>query len=317
MYFFVAQLIAGLVLLYFGGNALISGASRLALRMGFSTLIVGLTVVAFGTSAPELFVSLDAVLGGLDDVAVGNVVGSNICNIALIMGLAAVIRPIRINARLIKLDLPLLIMASVWLIIILLNDSVSRWEGVLSILGLLAYVAFNVWEANREDEPVKEELKMASPKPGGSLTRDLAFIGLGLVALALGAHWFVSGSVTAANLVGLSPAVIGLTIIAVGTSLPELAVTILASRRGQGDIAVGNVIGSNLFNIGSIMGITSVVHPMARGGIMWADLGVMLGLTLILVPMLFLGPRLTRFRGAILLACYFGYLAWRLFAVQG
>lgn len=315
MYLSVAQVIAGVVLLYFGGEGLISGASRLALRMGFSTLIVGLTVVAFGTSAPELFVSLGAVLDGLDDVAVGNVVGSNICNIALILGLAVVMRPIKINARLIKWDLPLLVAASCWLVIILLDDSVSRLEGAVSILGLLAYVAFNVWEANREDEPVKEELKMASPKPGWSLTKDLAFIGVGLVALALGANWFVSGSVTMATLVGLSPAVIGLTIVAVGTSLPELAVTILASRRGQGDIAVGNVIGSNLFNIGAIMGITSAVHPVERGGIMWADIGVMLGLTLILVPMLFLGSRLTRPRGAILLACYFGYLAWRLFAV--
>lgn len=308
----ISQVIAGLVLLYFGGEGLISGASRLALRMGISTLIVGLTVVAFGTSAPELFVSLGAVLDGLDDVAVGNVVGSNICNIALILGLAAVIRPIRINARLVKLDLPLLIAASLWMIIILLDDSVWRWEGALSILGLLAYVAFNVWEANREDQPVKEEFQMASPQPGWSLTKDLGFIGLGLVALAAGANWFVSGSVVLAQLLGLSPAFIGLTIVAVGTSLPELAVTVLASRRGKGDIAVGNVIGSNLFNIGAIMGITSAVHPVQRGGIMWADIGVMLGLTLVLVPMLLMGPRLTRNRGAILLLSYFSYIAWRL-----
>lgn len=308
----ISQVIAGLVLLYLGGEGLISGASRLALRMGISALVVGLTVVAFGTSAPELFVSLGAVMDGLDDVAVGNVVGSNICNIALILGLAAVIRPIRINARLIKLDLPLLIAASVWLVIILLDDSVWRWEGALSIMGLLAYVAFNVWEANREDQPVKEEFQMASPLPGWSLTKDLGFIGLGLVALALGANWFVSGSVVLAQLLGLSPAFIGLTIVAVGTSLPELAVTVLASRRGKGDIAVGNVIGSNLFNIGAIMGITSAVHPVQRGEILWADIGIMLGLTLVLVPMLLLGPRLTRNRGAILLLSYFSYIAWRL-----
>lgn len=308
----ISQVIAGLVLLYFGGEGLISGASRLALRMGISTLVVGLTVVAFGTSAPELFVSLGAVMDDLDDVAVGNVIGSNICNIALILGLGAVLRPININARLIKLDLPLLIMASLWMIIILLDGSVARWEGALSILGLLAYVAFNVWEANREDEPLKEELQKASPQPGWSLTKDLGFIGLGLVALAMGANWFVSGSVALAELIGLSPAFIGLTIVAIGTSLPELAVTVLASRQGHGDIAVGNVIGSNLFNIGAIMGITSAVHPVERGGILWADMGVMLGLTLALVPMLLLGPHLTRKRGAILLASYVGYISWRL-----
>jgi len=312
MLFSTAQVIAGLVLLYFGGEGLISGASRLALRMGVSSLIVGLTVVAFGTSAPELFVSLGAVLDGLDDVAVGNVVGSNICNIALILGLAAVSRPIRINARLIKADLPLLIAASLWLIFILRDGSVARLEGAISILGLLAYVAFNAWEANREDEPVKEELQKASPQPGWSLTKDLAFIGLGLVALAAGANWFVSGAVAIATLVGLSPAFIGLTIVAIGTSLPELAVTVLASRRGQGDIAVGNVIGSNLFNIGAIMGITSAVHPVERGGILWADMGVMLGLTLVLVPMLLLGSHLTRNRGAILIASYIAYIIWRL-----
>lgn len=311
----VLQTVMGGALLYLGGEALVAGASRLARGLGVSALGVGLTVVAFGTSSPELFVTLSAAYDGLDDLAIGNVVGSNICNIALILGLAAMIRPIRINARLIKLDLPLLLMATVWLIIILLDDSVWRWEGALSILGLLAYVAFNVWEANREDTPVKEELQMASPRPGWSLTKDLVFIGLGLVALALGANWFVTGSVTVATLVGLSPAVIGLTIVAVGTSLPELAVTILASRRGKGDIAVGNVIGSNLFNIGAIMGITSAVHPVQRGEILWADIGVMLGLTLVLVPMLLLGPRLTRNRGAILLTCYVGYLAWRVFAI--
>lgn len=311
----ISQIIAGLVLLYFGGEGLISGASRLALRMGLSALVVGLTVVAFGTSAPELFVSLGAVLDGLDDVAMGNVVGSNICNIALILGLAALIRPIKINTRLVKLDLPLLIMASVWMIIVLLDGWVQRWEGILSILGLVAYVAFLIWEANREDEPTKEELQMASPTPGWSLGKDLGFIVFGLVALAMGADWFVKGSMAVAIFAGLSPAFIGLTIVAIGTSLPELAVTVLASRRGQGDIAVGNVVGSNLFNIGAVMGITSMVHPVERGGILWADIGFMMGLTLVLMPMLLLGPHLARRRGAILVASYIVYLTWRLLSV--
>ena len=311
----ISQIIAGLVLLYFGGEGLISGASRLALRMGLSALVVGLTVVAFGTSAPELFVSLGAVLDGLDDVAMGNVVGSNICNIALILGLAALMRPIKINTRLVKLDLPLLIMASAWMIIVLLDGWVQRWEGILSILGLVAYIAFLIWEANREDEPTKEELQMASPTPGWSLGKDLAFVVFGLAALALGADWFVKGSMAVAIFAGLSPAFIGLTIVAVGTSLPELAVTVLASRRGQGDIAVGNVVGSNLFNIGAVMGITSMIHPVERAGILWEDMGFMMGLTLVLLPMLLLGPNLTRRRGAILLASYIGYLAWRLLSL--
>ena len=302
----------GLILLYYGAEGLVSGASRLALGLGVSALSVGLTVVAFGTSAPELFVSLHAALSGMEDVALGNVVGSNICNIALILGVAAVLKPVEINARLIKWDMPVLIIASSWMLYALVNKNIGRVEGAICFLGLVAYLIFNLWEAKREAEPVKEVIQSASPQPGASLGRNLLFIALGLAGLALGASWFVRGAIVVAEFAGLSPAFIGLTIVAVGTSLPELAVTVLAARRGQGDIAVGNIVGSNIFNIFGIVGITAMVQPLERGGVLWQDLAMMAVLTAALVPLLLSGPHLTRSRGVLLLGSYFAYLAWRI-----
>jgi cation:H+ antiporter len=307
------QVLLGAALLFVGGESLVTGASRLALRLGISALAVGLTVVAFGTSMPELFVSLEAALNDQDDVALGNVVGSNICNIALILGLSALVKPVAINTRVVKLDMPVLILASAWLLYAMLDHGVSRFEGAVCVLALLGYLAFNLKEAGKESSGEIETVDSDSA-PKGSRRRNLAFIVFGLGALALGADKFIDGSVSMAQVLGLSPAFIGLTIVAVGTSLPELAVTVIAASRGEGDIAVGNVVGSNIFNILAILGITALIRPLERGGILWQDLAVMAGMTVALIPLLLMGSHLTRVRGGLLLASYFAYLAWRLSA---
>lgn len=307
----IGLLAVGLLALYLGGEALIGGASRLALKLGVTPLVVGLTVVAFGTSAPELFVSLGASLDGLGDVSLGNVVGSNIANIGLILGISCLIRPIHIDAKLIKLDLPILLVASLALVLVLWNGAVSRLDGGVLVVCLLLYLAFTVWEAGREPDKVQDELVSAAPPSPGSLPRDLLLIAGGLIILVLGANWFVDGAVALAQIAGLSQAFIGLTVVAVGTSLPELAVSALAARKGQGDIAVGNVVGSNLFNILAILGITALVAPLTRGGMLWGDLATMVLMTAILLPLLLLRPHLSRGHGVMLLVMYALYVAWR------
>lgn len=301
----------GLAMLYYGGEALVGGASRLALKLGVSELVVGLTVVAFGTSAPELFVSLDAALAGLDDVALGNVVGSNICNIALILGLSALICPVTVNARLVRLELPLLAVASAGLLYAVFDGVVGRLEGIAGLALLVAYLVYTVMALPREAAQVREELASAAPSGAWTLGRDLLFIVGGLVVLVLGAGWFIDGAVGLATGVGISQAFIGLTVVAVGTSLPELAVTVLAARGGQGDIAVGNVVGSNIFNILAILGITSLVTPVHQGGLDWGDLLAMMGITLVLGGMMLAGSRLGRIHGALLLILYVAFLGWR------
>ena len=308
----ILQTLLGGGLLYLGGEALVAGASRMALRLGVSALAVGVTVVAFGTSSPELFVTLSAARDGLDDVAIGNVVGSNICNIGLILGLAALIHPLDVHARLIKMDMPVLLLASFWLLYALGDLGIGRVEGAVCVVALGGYTLFNLWEARREQREVQDQLAGAAPGDGRSLGHNLLLIVIGLGILAVGANQFVDGAVEVARRLGLSPAFIGLTIVALGTSLPELAVSVLASARGQADIAVGNVVGSNIFNILAVLGLAAMVHPLQRGGLVWQDLAVMAGMTVLLTPLLYFGPRLSRVEGLLLLVGYVGYTGWRL-----
>jgi len=308
----VLQTVMGGALLYLGGEALVAGASRLARGLGVSALGVGLTVVAFGTSSPELFVTLSAAYDGLDDLAIGNVVGSNICNIALILGLSAVIHPLDVHARLIKLDLPVLILVTFWLLYALGDLGIGRIEGAICTAALIAYTGFNLWEARREQADVQQELAAVAPADQHGPARNILYIAVGLVVLVVGSGQFVDGAVGIAEWFELSPAFIGLTIVAVGTSLPELAVSVLASARGQSDIAVGNVVGSNIFNILAVLGVAAMVHPLYRGGLIWGDFIVMVAVTLLMTPLLYFGPKISRFEGLLLLTAYVGYIAWRL-----
>jgi cation:H+ antiporter len=302
----------GSVLLYAGGEGLVRGAGTMALRLGLSPFIIGITIVAFATSAPELAVSLQAAWAGADDVAIGNVVGSNIANIGLILGICAVLRPVKIEARILSLDLPWLIFVSLLLVAFLNDGHISRPAGMVFLLGLAVFLYWNIQVARREqeDERVRLEFEGAVPRVKESALMDWLFILGGLVALVAGGAAFVRGGVGLATALGVSPALIALTVIAIGTSLPELATSVVASLKGNDDIAVGNIIGSNFFNILAILGITALLLPLDRGDITMVDLVVMLMFALMLVPLIMVRRRIGRPEGLALLAAYVTYIAW-------
>lgn len=309
----VLQAVSGLILLYLGGEWLIRGASALAFRLGLPAMAIGLTVVAFGTSAPELVVSLDAALSGANDVSVGNVVGSNIANIALILGIAALLRPMVVRSKMITLDAPLMAAISLLLVLVLANGSASRLEGSLLVAGLFAYVAYTLWQARRQPGMLRSSSAAVSVSRL-SLRMSILLTVAGLAVLVAGGHLLVVAAVDLATLLGMTQATIGLTIVAVGTSLPELATTVIASLRRQGDIAIGNAVGSNIFNILGIFGVTATVTPLRLGDVGWFDLATMVALACILTVFLYTHRRLDRIEGACLLASFVLYTTWRLSA---
>lgn len=304
------QLIAGLVLLFLGGDALVRGACSLARKIGISALAIGLTVVAFGTSMPELVVSMNAAMTGASDIALGNVVGSNIANIALILGIAACIRPTQCESKIATFDGPIMIGVSLLMLILLLDGEVSRLEGAVLFLGLLAFTGFTFWQSRRvaAESSVEDDPMMPHTPP----LKSIAMVLVGLLMLMGGGHLVVTGAVAFAEIFGLSQAVIGLTIVAIGTSLPELSTSIIAALRGQGDIAIGNIVGSNIFNILGILGITAAVIPLGMGNISWIDLGVMALLAIALTLLLYFRACLARTEGVVLLLCYGAYTFWLL-----
>lgn len=303
-------ILVGLALLSVGAEALVRGSAALALRLGITPLVVGLTVVAFGTSSPELVVSVKASLDGNGAIALGNVVGSNICNIALILGVAALIKPVRIEAQVIRREIPILIFASILLWAMLAGGELQRWMGLLLTVGLVAYIAFSYGGARAEkNEAVREEFAEALPAPEARRAWvDVLFVLVGLAMLLFGANLFVDGAVAVAERFGVSQAIIGLTIVAVGTSLPELATSIVAAFKGEGDIAVGNAVGSSIFNILCILGVAALIRPMATTGISMVDLAVMTACAVLVMPMMRSGFCLNRWEGIFLLAVYVGYL---------
>ena len=301
---------SGFVLLFAGGDFLVRGAESVALRYGLSPLVVGLTVVAFGTSSPELFISVNAALDGLDDVAIGNVVGSNICNLTLVLGLAALLRPIHVQAQLMKLDAPILIFCSLLLGWMLMDEVIDRIDGIILSTGIVIYIVASIYLARRDGPVLEQEFSETMHPRKPSTWFSISMIAGGLVMLGFGADFFVNGAVEIAYIFGVSEALISLTLIALGTSLPELATTIIASLKGRGDIAVGNAIGSSIFNILAILGFTSLLEPLSRGEITWADLAAMTLVPVILLPMLFTRSMLSRGEGIVLLLCYAGYLGF-------
>jgi cation:H+ antiporter len=301
----------GILLLYLGGNFLVSGSAGLAAHLGVRPLVAGLTIVAFATSMPELAVTLDATIEGYSDVAVGTVVGSNICNIALILGLSALIAPVRVDPQLFRVDIPIMLASSALLVALLLDDRLTRAEGVLLILGILAYVSLHLWLALvRRGEPDLVE-KAAAAVQHSRAARHVLFVLAGFAALALGGYFVVHGGVELATSFGFSNSVIALTVVAVGTSLPELSTTIIAAVRSHGDIALGNVIGTNIFNILAILGLTASIHPLVRGGVSWLDVAVMFSVSILIVPLSWSGLRLGRGEGVLLLLCYACFSWWR------
>ena len=304
------QAIAGLCILYFGGETLLRGAVALASRFGLSSLAIGLTVVAFGTSAPELAISLNAALNNASDIALGNVIGSNIANLGLILGLSAVISPLLVQAKIIRLDAPIMLASVLLFAVFLLDNQIGRLEGIILSTGLLAYIAFTFIQARKEPEVIQEEFLQGVPKTRGRLTIDLGLVILGLGLLILGGKLLVLAAVTIALQLGMSEAVIGLTIVALGTSLPELTATLVAARRGYGNIAIGNIIGSNIFNMLGILGITTLVTPLESGNILWGDILCMTLLSLLTYLFLFTLGKLERSEGVILVLMYCSYTFW-------
>lgn len=319
-------LVLGVVALTIGAEWLVRGASQLAVGIGISPLVVGLTVVAFGTSAPELVVSIGAVLKGQGDVAVGNVVGSNICNILLILGLTAVVAALPVSKQLLRFDLPLLIFVSGLVWVFCLDQNLSKRDGWLLFAGILAYTAWSViasrWKTKRDakeaaaaavangDDPAEG---LAKPLTLVALGLNLLLVGVGLALLTNGANWFIDSAITIARSLGVSELVIGLTLVAVGTSLPEIATSVVAAFRGERDIAVGNVIGSNLFNLLSVLGLTAAVSTdglSISGDVLGRDLPVMFFITLLCIPVFWSGRTVTRLEGGLFLLAYTGYLVY-------
>jgi cation:H+ antiporter len=310
--------LVGLALLVGGGELLVRGSSRLAVLVGISPLVVGLTVVAFGTSAPELAVSIQSSLGGQGDIALGNAVGSNIFNILFILGITAVIARLAVEDQLVRLDVPVLVFVSTVLILLALDNHLGRWEGALLVALLLAYTTYLVIMSRRAHQQVAQDDEASrAPEAAGRgvlvVARQLGMIVAGLVLLVLGARWLVDSAVSMARALGVSELVIGLTVVAAGTGAPEVATSIIATVRGQRDIAVGNVIGSSIFNVLAVLGITSLVVPdgipVAPGALAF-DLPVMLAAALACLPIFFTGRGVERWEGFVFLGYYVAYVTY-------
>ena len=304
----------GVVLLLAGAEGLVRGASALALRLGITPLVVGLTVVAVGTSSPELVVSVQAALSGQGGVAIGNVVGSNVANLGLIVGLSAALSPMRVDRGLTRQDMPVMLGTMILLAAFLLDGELGRWEGGLLLAGAVAYTVWKITASRRavreEAAAVRPELEsvLADTQPG--FKRHVLFVAGGIALLVYGSELLLDGAIAIATTLGVSEAVVGLTLVALGTSLPELATTVVAALRGEGEIALGNAVGSNIYNVLSVLGPAALVAPMAATGVGEAVLAVMVGFGLLTLAFLVTGGATRRWEGGVLLASYGLYLWW-------
>ena len=315
----------GLIALVLGANLLVRGASKLALSFGLSPLVVGLTVVAFGTSAPELAVSVGAVLKGQTDIAIGNVVGSNIFNVLFILGVSALIAPLIVNVQLIRQEVPIMIGASLLLLALGLDGRLSLWDAALLFGLMVAYTVFLVVQSRRETQAAQDDYAAENTPaaPGAwdaSLPAQIALIAAGLAALIFGSEWLVGASVAFAKSMGVSDLVIGLTIVAAGTSMPEVATSITAAIKGERDIAVGNVVGSNTFNILGCLGVSGLASGdlgLAMAPSLLAfDIWVMLAVALACLPIFVTGREIARWEGGVFVAYYAAYVAYLILAAQ-
>jgi len=322
----ILQLAAGLGLLVLGAELLVRGASRLAASVGVSQLVIGLTVVAYGTSTPELAVSLQAALAGNADIAVANVVGSNIFNVLFILGACAAMKPLLVHRQLVRLEVPIMIAASVLLMALSWDGKLGRWDGALLFLGITVYTVWVIRRSRREEAvavAAGTPGSAASEKPQKTARRIAVPVGCvlaGLVFLVLGARWLVNSAIQLAAAMGVSDVVIGLTIVAAGTSLPEVFTSLVATLRGERDIAIGNVVGSNIFNILMILGVSSLATPGGLGAappIINFDMEVMLAVAVACLPVFFTGYSIARWEGWLFLGCYAAYTAYLIMDATG
>ncbi len=317
-------LIGGFVFLIVGAEALVRGASRIAAALGISPLIIGLTVVALGTSSPEIAVSIMSSLSGKVDIAVGNVVGSNIFNILFILGLAALIAPLRVAQQLVWLDVPLMIVASIVLLWMGWNGNISQVEGVLLLAGIIGYIVFLIRQSRKEKNTLVQqeyatEFGNGRRKTIGQWLLNSALVIGGLMMLIVGSRWLVESATAIAKSMGVSDLIIGLTIIAAGTSLPEVATSLIASVRGERDIAVGNAVGSNIFNILCVLGISAVVSPAGlpvSQAAMQFDIPIMIAVAIACLPIFFTGHTIKRWEGFVFLGYYIAYVTYLVLAAS-
>jgi cation:H+ antiporter len=306
----ILLLVGGLIVLILGGDFLVRGASSIALRVHISPLVVGLTIVAFGTSAPELLISVKSALGGSPDLTMGNVVGSNICNLALVLGITALIEPIRVQSDSIKIDWPVAMGSALLLYLVIQDNLITGVEGTIFLSLLITYTVFIIRRSRIETKAIRdiEENADLPDSSGKNIWKDLVFLAIGAVGLYFGSEWFVGGAQELARYLGVSERVIGITVLALGTSLPELVTAIVASVKKETDLALGNLMGSNIFNILSILGITTLITDVhVSSVIIDHDMLPMMGITLIVLPMMLTGRSIGRIEGGILLFAYLFY----------
>jgi cation:H+ antiporter len=337
------RILLGLVLLVAGGELLVRGASGLATRIGMSSLVVGLTVVAFATSAPELAVTLGAVMGGEPGLAVGNVVGSNIANVLMILGSSAIILPLLVKVQLVRIDIPFMAALSILFLLLAIDGGFSRVDGLILMVLLVLYIAVAIILSRRDghvDDLRGPGASIATASAGrvgqtartsgdtmteavedvearGSIGRDVVLVLIGVVLLVVGANILVKGATGIATAFGVSDLIVGLTVVAIGTSLPELTTSIVAVRRGQRDLAVGNVVGSNIFNIGAVAGLAAMISPTGLPvpeSALALDIPLMIAASVVLLPLAFTGSVIARWEGGLLVALYVSYLLYTVLA---
>ncbi len=306
--------VLGLALLVGGAELLVRGASRLAATVGVTPLVIGLTVVAYGTSAPELAISINASFSGQADIAAGNIVGSNIFNVLLVLGLSAMIAPLVVSQRLVRMDVPLMIAVSIAMLVLGLDGNISRIEGLVLFAGVLSYTVWSIRQSRRETKEVRDEYEHRYGRGKGrrgEVATDLLLMGGGITLLIFGSEWLVDGAAALARFMGVGELIIGLTIVAAGTSLPELATSIVAAFKGERDIAVGNAVGSCIFNILSVLGLSSALNP---GGVaispelLRVDIPVMIAVAVACLPIFFTGHMISRWEGVLFFGYYVAYV---------
>lgn len=304
----------GLAMLYAGSELLIRGSVSIAKRMHISQLVIGLTVVAFGTSTPELVVSINAAIVGQADVSLGNIIGSNIVNIGLILGLSAAIFPIAVHIKTIRREIPIMLAVSLVLIPMSLDGAISQIEGVLLVLSLIVFIYFSYSQSKRENNQTQMPVEMdnSNNKSAYILTKNVVFLVAGILLLYFGSSLTVDNAVHIANSMGISERVIGLTVIAVGTSLPELITSVGASRKMHSDLSIGNIIGSNIFNVLGILGISSLISSIKINPAIFTDYAVMIGFSMVLIPVMRSGFIITKKEGYSLVTAYSLYLIFLL-----
>ncbi len=310
----IMLLAGGLLILVGGGECLVRGAAQLARQMGVSALVVGLTIVAFGTSAPETAVSMQSAATGHDALAVANAVGSCIMNILLVLGVAALARPLRVSRNVLRTDAPFMVFfTAVFMLFAIDDQEIDRWQGLFFVIAIVFYTLATYFEAHRQPAIVEDEYEHDPRQHPRSWYLNIGAILIGIVGLVKGADLIVEGAVGIAHILGITERIIGLTVVAFGTSLPELATCVIAARRNQPDIAIGNIVGSNIFNILAVIGLTATVFPLhVNRETVFLDAPVMLGAAVLLIPILRTGRRVGRWEGVLLLALFAGYLAWML-----